>query len=176
MRKWIWNTTVFSEKLLYVLKNFCTSGNILVTPPFYLTSHTPWDEVLATALSIHLLKTGEGLLHACISSHFFIQPAPECLRDLLTSNHSMWWKINGDKKPREMEFLSRKNICMPWKRFRVDRASNWQNWKQHFRDARKRYRVHIVTVNQIIDWRFGRVSRIITIGKFTSLLGNSPHG
>jgi hypothetical protein len=25
--------------------------------------------VLATALSIHLLKTGEGLLHACISSH-----------------------------------------------------------------------------------------------------------
>jgi hypothetical protein len=26
------------------------------------------DEVLATALSIHLFKTGEGLLHACISS------------------------------------------------------------------------------------------------------------
>jgi hypothetical protein len=24
--------------------------------------------VLATALSIHLFKTGEGLLHACISS------------------------------------------------------------------------------------------------------------
>jgi hypothetical protein len=76
MGKWIWKTTVFSEKLLYFLKIFCTSGNILVTsnhppPPLYLTSHTPWDEVLATAtaLSIHLLKTGEGLLHACISSY-----------------------------------------------------------------------------------------------------------
>jgi hypothetical protein len=33
------------------------------------------------------------------------------------------------------------NISMPWKRFRVDRASNWQNWKRHFRNARKRYRV-----------------------------------
>jgi hypothetical protein len=28
--------------------------------------------VLATALSIHLLKTGEGLLHACISSILLI--------------------------------------------------------------------------------------------------------
>jgi hypothetical protein len=62
MRKWIWKTTVFSEKLLDVLKIFCTSGNILVTTP-------PWDEVLATSLIIHLLKTGEGLLHACISSY-----------------------------------------------------------------------------------------------------------
>jgi hypothetical protein len=70
MRKWIWKTTVFSEKLLYVLKNFRTSGNILVTtsPPLSNLTHIPWDEVLARALSMHLLKTGEGLLHACISS------------------------------------------------------------------------------------------------------------
>jgi hypothetical protein len=32
--------------------------------------------VLATALSIHLLKTGEGLLHACISSSYIHNDRP----------------------------------------------------------------------------------------------------
>jgi hypothetical protein len=53
------------ENFLYIWKHF---GN----PPLYLTSHTPWDEVLATALIIYLLKTGEGLLHACISSNLMM--------------------------------------------------------------------------------------------------------
>jgi hypothetical protein len=50
-----------SWKILYIWKHF---GN----PPPLSNLTPPWDEVLATALSIHLLKTGEGLLHACISS------------------------------------------------------------------------------------------------------------
>jgi hypothetical protein len=51
------------------LENNCIFGKIIICPEnfLYIWKHFVC-EVLATALSIHLFKTGEGLLHACISS------------------------------------------------------------------------------------------------------------
>ena len=49
--------------------------------------------MLATALSIHLLKTGEGLLHACISSILIFKDRDYVETCLLTSlfavNHEL---------------------------------------------------------------------------------------
>ena len=65
----------------------------------------------------------------------------------------MWWKINGNKKPREMKFLSRQttacceNVSV-WTERQTEKIEN-----DSFRNARKRYRVHIVS-----GWRYGRES------------------
>ena len=61
----------------------------------------------------------------------------------MTSNDSIWWKINGDKKPRGMEFLWRQTIACRenvsvWTERQTDKIRN-----DTFRNARKRYRVHM---------------------------------
>ena len=68
---------------------------------------------------------------------YFIIISRGHFKKLVESNDSIWWKINGDKKLREMEFWSRQT-------FACREVSNWQNWEWHFRNARKCYRVDIV--------------------------------
>jgi hypothetical protein len=52
------------------------------------------------------------------------------LRNSLTSNDFIWWKIKGDKKPREMEFLSRQtfafreNVSGVWTELQADKIGN----------------------------------------------------
>jgi hypothetical protein len=47
----------------------------------------------------------------------------------LTSNDFIWWKINGDKKPQEMEFLSRQTFASRenvsvWTERQTDKSEN----------------------------------------------------
>ena len=58
-------------------------------------------------------------------------------------------KINGDKKPRGMEFLWRQTIACRenvtvWTERQTDKIRN-----DTFRNARKRYRVHIVSEDEL---------------------------
>jgi hypothetical protein len=55
-------TTVFSEKIIICPEIF-----------LYIWKHFGNHHLLATALNKHLFKTGEGLLHACISSNLIIK-------------------------------------------------------------------------------------------------------
>jgi hypothetical protein len=58
--------------------------------------------VLATALSIHLFKTGEGLLHACISSLNMLWLSIEHFTNSFHNQRNqiwkaIWWKIQALK-------------------------------------------------------------------------------
>ena len=80
----------------------------------------------------------------------------------MTSNESVWWKINGDKKPQKMKFLSRQTFaCRENVSVWTERQTDKIIGNDTFRNARKRYRVHIVLV-YVLDRRFEIRVRVLT--------------
>ena len=75
-------------------------------------------DFVSVTQNIHIYKTV-----------YFIIMSRGHLKNPLTSNDYIWWKINGDKKPREMELLSRQTIaCLEnvsvWTECQTDKIGN----------------------------------------------------
>ena len=69
------------------------------------------------------------MLNIHIKLFTLLQCSENILRNSLTSNDFIWWKINGDKKPLEMEFLSRQSFASRenvsvWTELQADKIGN----------------------------------------------------